>query len=124
MIRLSRMFDKPKPPELPEVQVTITGTGDSEDCFVRWNNTDYYEPASFTVNAGDTMEFVIHGGSNDGDSGIATVKINNQVVFSSTSSTSSERYAWTVPSDITKISIVLSYTINAYLADNITVTTS
>ena len=62
MIRLSRMFDKPKIPELQEVQVTITGTGDSGDCFVRWNNTDYYEPASFTVNAGDTMYFFIHGG--------------------------------------------------------------
>lgn len=123
MIRLSRMFDKPKLPELQEVQVTITGTGDSEDCFVRWNNTDYYEPASFTVNARDTMEFVICGGAYAGDSGTATVKINNQVVFSNPA-TSSKRYAWTVPSDITKISIFLGYTISTSLADNITVTTS
>ena len=123
MIRLSRMFDKPKLPELQEVQVTITGTGDSEDCFVRWNNTDYYEPAAFTVNAGDTMYFFIHGGAYAGDSGNATVKINNQVVFSN-SATSTKSYAWTVPSDITKISIVLGYTIDTSLADNITVTTS
>ena len=123
MIRLSRMFDKPKLPELPEVQVTITGTGDSKDCFVRWNNTDYYEQASFTVNAGDTMYFFIHGGAYAGDSGIATVKINNQVVFSNPA-TSTKSYAWTVPSDITKISIVLGYTIDTSLADNITVKTS
>ena len=123
MIRLSRMFDKPKLPEVPEVQVSITGTGDSENCFVRWNNTDYYEPASFTVNAGDKMYFFIHGGEYAGDSGIATVKINNQVVFSNFA-TSTKSYAWTVPSDITKISIVLGYTISSSLADNITVKTS
>lgn len=124
MIRLSRMFDKPKLPEPQEVQVTITGTGDSKDCFVRWNNTDYYEPASFTVNAGDTMYFFIHGGAYAGDSGIATVKINDQVVFSNTSATSTKSYAWTVPSDITKISIFLGYTVSTSLSDNITVTTS
>lgn len=123
MIRLSRMFDKPKLPGLQEVQVTITGTGDSADCFVQWSNTDYYEPAYFTVNAGDTMYFFIHGGAFDDNSGIATVKINNQVVFSNPD-TSTKSYAWTVPSDITKISIVLGYTISTSLADNITVTTS
>lgn len=123
MIRLSRMFDKPKLPGLQEVQVTITGVGDSKDCFVQWDNTDYYEPAYFTVNDGDTIYFFIHGGAYAGDSGIATVKINDQVVFSN-SATSTKSYAWTVPSDITKISIVLGYTSNTSLADNITVTTS
>lgn len=104
------------------VAVTITGTGDSSNCYATINGTKYTSAASgIEVVAGDVITFAVYGYSNT-MKGIITID-GTQVV--SVTRRKTETYDWTVPEGIETISISLSY-INLGTArrGQITVTTA
>ena len=101
------------------VAVTITGTGDSNNCYATINGTKQYSAGTHEVYAGDTITFGVIGSRNPG-----WVEIDGTEVLKVTSG-STKTYDWTVPSGIStvEIAMALSSSAGAY-AGRITVTTA
>lgn len=101
------------------VEVTITGTGHSSYACVEIDGTTYTSAASgIEVVAGDVIAFTVYGYNTQN---IGTVTIDGTEVYS-VGSKRQGTYEWTVPEDISAVSITLAYT-NGRLG-TITVTTS
>jgi hypothetical protein len=101
------------------VAVTITGTGNSSNCYVTIGGTKYSAAANTTVNAGDTITFLVKGRNS---SYAGKVTIDGATVLSVTSNTTST-YNWVVPDGLQSVSIFLSYSSSFYVYGTITVTT-
>ena len=86
------------------IVVTITGSGDSSNCYATINGTKQYSAGTHEVNAGDTITFGVFGGSKNK----GWVEIDGTQVLQATTS-SQETYDWTVPSGISTIEIALTY---------------
>lgn len=101
------------------VAVTITGTGNSSNCYVTIGGTKYSAAANTTVNAGDTITFLVKGRNS---SYAGKVTIDGAEVLNVTSNTTST-YNWVVPDGLQSVSIFLSYSSSFYVYGTITVTT-
>ena len=100
------------------IPVTITGTGNPHDAYVTINNTQYTTANTLTVNKGDIISFSVYGKSVD-YLGIVTID-GEQMARANNGNT--ETYSWTVPDNITSISIHISASSNRN--GTITVTTT
>ena len=103
-------------PVLP-ITVTITGSGNSTECYATINGTKQYSAGTHEVNAGDTIMFLVLGSSSNS---YGSVTINETEVLRVTSGTT-RTYDWTVPSGISTIEISMT---SEPLYSRITVTTS
>lgn len=93
-------------PNLPIV-VTITGSGNSSNCYAIINGTKYYtETNNIKVMAGDTISFETYNNVSSTQSGF--VKINGTQVTSSTTK-GYITYDWTVSDGISNITIAITY---------------
>lgn len=99
--------------------VTISGTGNVNDCYATINSNKFYSSASTEVENGSTIIFGIHGFYN-GFNG--WVKINGVTVYE-TPSEGRYIYTWEIPNNVSSISISLSYK-SSTDPSRITVTTS
>lgn len=100
--------------------VTITGTGNASYCYVTINGTKYNASASgIEVMPGDVIRFGVRGYSSAYN---GTVTIDGAQVVSVTNTTT-KTYDWTVPEEVSEITISLSYQSSRTLG-RITVTTS
>ena len=90
------------------VAVTITGSGNVNNCYATINGTKQYEAGMHEVNAGDTITFGVFGGSS---SFYGSVTIDGTKVLTVTDNTT-QTYDWTVPSGISTIKIAMNYTYN------------
>lgn len=115
---LSRFMGKILP---SSVEVTITGTGDKDDCYATINGTSYTSAATgIEVMPRDVIIFGMGGSQmNQG-----VVRIDGNVVFSVGNSEyiTHDTYNWVVPDRIASVSIDL-YTEPGYAGGSITVTT-
>lgn len=85
-----------------ETIVNISGTGDANYCYAQVNGTKYTRAASNITLTSNTIVFEIYGnGSPPG-----SVTIDGNTVL--TSDFGNATYSWTVPSNVTEISIVLA----------------
>lgn len=100
------------------IPVTITGTGNPHDAYVTINNTQYTTANTLTVNNGNIISFSVYGQSVD-NLGIITID-GEQMARANNGNT--ETYSWTVPDNITSISIHISASSNR--KGTITVTTT
>lgn len=106
--------------------VTVTGTGGSATgkgrCLAVINGMTYtYEASGIEVFPSDIITFSVYGGSGEQNAG--TVTINGTKVFSVIGAKTGD-YEWTVPDNITAITINLSVVATAGTCGRITVTTS
>lgn len=101
------------------ILVSVTGTGDSTNCYFTYNGTKHTAAGDFAVQAGDEIAFTV---GRDADVDPAAIKINGSTVAVVTS-TGTKTYKWTVPEGTRSISIALSYR-SSTLCGNITVTTA
>ena len=101
------------------VSVTITGSGNSANCYATINGTKQYEAGTHEVNTGDTITFGVIGSASSVNHG--WVEIDGTQVLKVTNG-SLQTYDWTVPSGISSIEIALNYKSWAY--GRITVTTA
>lgn len=101
---MARCFEVP---EAGPVSVTITGTGNSSNCYATINGTTYSAEASgIEVLAGDVITFGVKGAGGVG--GVkSTITIDGETVVSTSAPTLST-YDYTVPEGISTISIVFS----------------
>lgn len=110
--------------EAPSIAVTaaITGSGNSSNCYVTINGTNYISDASnIEVHTGDQIVFGVYGHSS---TYYGNVTINGTTVLTA-SSRVTETYTYTVPKGIRQILITLSYTSTSKRRNGrITVTTS
>ena len=117
---LSRFMGKISPSS-NGVEVTITGTGGEEGCYVSINGTSYTSAATgIEVMSGDVIIFGMSGSlTNQG-----VVRIDGNVVLSVGNSEyiTHDTYKWVVPDRIASVSIDL-YAEPYYGGGSITVTT-
>ncbi len=95
--------------EAPSIAVitTITGSGNSSNCYVTINGTSYTSDASnIEVHTGDQIVFGVYGYS---ETYYGQVTINGTTVLTASHRTT-ETYTYTVPRGIRQILITLSYT--------------
>ena len=102
------------------VSVTITGTGNSANCYATINGTKQYEAGTHEVNAGDTITFGVYGKSS---SIFGSVIIDGVKVLEVTSN-AVETYDWIVPSGISTIEIEMTVAPFPYPFGTITITTA
>lgn len=95
------------------VTINITGSGDSNYCYVTINNSKYYtETNNIISNTGGTIGFLVTNiGTSFPD---ATVTIDGETVIkvgmrSDDTSHKSEAYTWDIPEGIRSININLEY---------------
>ena len=105
-------------PVVLSIAVTITGSGNSGNCYATINGTKQYSAGTHEVNAGDTITFGV-AGSNFGSNG--SVTIDGTKVLEATGS-ATQTYDWTVPNGISTIEIAMEYISNK--GGTITVTTA
>ena len=103
-------------PVLP-VAVTITGAGDSRDCYAIINGTKRYRAGTYEVNTGDTIKFYINSKS-ERDDGAITIDGEDKAIISVGSVT----YDWIVPDGTSTVKIAMSY--SDRIGTTITVTTA
>ena len=110
--------------EAPSIAVitTITGSGNSRNCYVTINGTSYTSDASnIEVHTGDQIVFGVYGYS---AKSYGRVTINGTTVLTASHS-KTETYTYTVPRGIRQILITLSYPSTSKKGNGrITVTTS
>ena len=99
------------------IAVTVTGTGNASGSYAVIGGVTVIAAGDYTVQAGDVITFGVSGTRFAG-AGIVTID-GTTVARSTTGKTVT--YNWTVPSDIGKIAIALTY---ASAHGTITVTTS
>ena len=100
------------------IAVTITGAGDSTNCYATINGTKRYSAGTHEVNAGDTITFCVRGRSS---SNPGTVTIDGTEVLRVTSN-STRTYDWIVPNGISTVEIAMVY--ESRSKGTITVTTA
>ena len=106
-------------PALP-IAVTITGTGDVDDCYATINGTKQYGAGTHEVYAGDTITFGVRG-TNNMNYGLITIDGAEVLRVES----GSETYNWTVPRGISTIEIAMKYIDKSpFVIGQITVTTA
>lgn len=88
-------------PEL-KVDVTVTGRGDTTNCYAEIGGTKVTSAGTYTVLAGDVITFGVYGSSKQH----GTVEIDGTTVLTAKSS-SVKTYAWTVPSKINTINVTM-----------------
>ena len=87
-----------------EIPVTVTGRGNTSYCYATIGGETVTAAGTYTVKSGDTITFGVYGSPKSNGS----VKIDGtRVLIASSSAT--ETYDWTIPSDISSIEIDLSY---------------
>ena len=92
------------------VSVTITGTGNTTYCYATIGGTKRYGAGTYEVMPGDKITFGVYGRSS---SYYGRVTIDGQQVLNVTNQTT-QTYEWTVPEDISAISMQMSYTSSSY----------
>ena len=103
-----------------EIPVTVTGRGNTSYCYATIGGETVTAEGTYTVKSGGTIIFGVYGSSKEG----GTVKIDGTTVLRVTSS-ATETYDWTVPSDIGSIEIALHYRASGTVRyGTITVTTA
>lgn len=87
--------------------INITGTGNTNYCYVTINGTKYSKSTSnIEVHPGDQIMFSVYGYSSRYP---GEVTINNTTVLTASSRTT-KTYTYNIPRGIKQISITLSYT--------------
>ena len=99
------------------IAVTITGSGNSGNCYATINGTKQYSAGTHEVNAGDTITFGVAGSINE----LGWVEIDGTEVLLATDF-AVKTYDWTVPSGISTIEIAMTY--QTWSFGRITVTTA
>lgn len=101
-----------------DVTITVSGSGNTKNCYATIDGTKYIGTGGKTVRSSDTITFGLRAASafNKG-----TVTVDGTEVFSTTSTTA-VTYSWDVPYGIKAVAIRLQYS-SSYQA-TITVTTS
>lgn len=100
--------------------VSITGSGNSTYCYATIGGTKRYGAGTYQVTPGSTIVFSVYGRSATYK---GTVTINGETELEVTNQ-STQTYTWTVPNDVTQITIAMSYTsTSSSRRGNITVTT-
>lgn len=85
--------------------VNVTGTGDATYCYVVINGTKYTSAASgLTVERGDVITLGLYAHS--GYSIPATVTVDGEVVYS-VEGVNAVTYDWTVPTNVSEVTIEL-----------------
>ena len=103
------------------ITVTITGSGNSSNCYAIINGTKQYSAGTHEVYTGDTITFGVHGYPS---TFYGEVNIDGTRVLKVTTQ-STKTYEWTVPSGTISITIAMSYTIEGQTRyGRITVTTA
>ena len=92
------------------VSVTITGTGNTTYCYAAIGGTNRYGAGTYEVMPGDKITFGVYGRSS---SYYGRVTIDGQQVLNVTNQ-STQTYEWTVPDDISAISMQMTYTSSSY----------
>ena len=92
------------------VAVTITGEGNTTYCYATINGTKYYGAGSYEVMPGDKITFGVYGRNT---TNYGRVTIDGQQVLNVTNQTT-QTYEWTVPDDISAITMQMSYTSSSY----------
>lgn len=92
------------------VSVTITGTGNTTYCYATIGGTKRYGAGTYEVMPGDKITFGVYGRNS---SNYGRVTIDGQQVLNVTNQTT-QTYEWTVPDDISAISMQMSYTSSSY----------
>lgn len=117
---MAYVFFKRRPMVSTKTIVEITGTGHTNLCYAKIGGTNHAAAVSdIEVFPGDVITFLVRGYSRNY---AGQVVIDGSTVLSVTSQTT-KTYEWTVPANISKIAIALSYnSIRGY--GTITVTTS
>lgn len=95
--------------------MTITGSGDSTDCYAIINGTKQYRAGTHEVNTRDTITFVLISSVLP-----STLTIDGTEVLRATIG-QTLTYDWTVPSGISTVEIAMKY---AVVNGRITVTTA
>ena len=104
------------------IPVTITGTGDSNHCWLTYNGVDYTTAGTLHVSPGGVITFNVRG--NSSSSYIGYVNIDGTQV-AKTSASRLTSYDWTIPDNVTSISVSLVlYHDSTYIIGRITVTTT
>lgn len=85
------------------VDITVTGSGNSSDCYIEISGAKIINAGEYTVKAGDVVIFGVYGSSKYK----GTVTIDGTTVLTATSSAV---YNWDVPTDINAAAVSLSYT--------------
>ena len=85
-----------------EIPVTVTGRGDTTNCYAEIGGTKGTSAGTYTVLAGDVITFGVYGSTKQN----GTVKIDGTTVLTAKSSTV-KTYAWTVPSKINTINVTM-----------------
>ena len=99
------------------IVVTITGSGDSSNCYATINGTKQYSAGTHEVNAGDTITFGVCGSRSH--SGYVAID-GTQVLQATTGAT--QTYDWIVPDGISTVEIAMAYRTKEY--SRIAVTTA
>lgn len=105
-------------PPVITIAVTITGLGNSRNCYAIINGTKQYEAGTHEINTGDTITFGVTGKRNS----IGYVTIDGTQVLS-VKSDSTKTYDWTVPNGISTVEIAMEYN-SSSKSGTITVTTA
>ena len=85
-----------------EIPMTVTGKGDSTNCYAEIGGTKVTSAGTYTVLAGDVITFGVYGSAKQH----GTVEIDGTTVLTAKSS-SVKTYAWTVPSKINTINVTM-----------------
>lgn len=117
---MANAFFKRRPLVSTKVIAEITGTGHTSRCYAEIGGTKHAAAVSdIEVLPGDVITFLVRGRSS---THAGQVVIDGSTVLSVTSQTT-RTYEWTVPANISKIAIALSYNSSRGYG-TITVTTS
>lgn len=96
------MFIRRRLSAAKEIPVTVTGRGDTTNCYAEIGGTKVTSAGTYTVLSGDVITFGVYGSSKQS----GTVKIDGITVLTANSS-SVKTYAWTVPSEINTINVTM-----------------
>ena len=107
MVFFTKRYAPEPEPVVTPASVTITGTGNSRNCYATINGTKYSAEANnIEVMSGDTITFGVYGYSSKyyGEvviDGTQTLKVTDKTT---------KTYNWTVPDGVKTISIGFTYT--------------
>ena len=104
MVIVSRFI--PLPAIDTTISVTLTGTGNRDNCYATIGGTKRYGAGTYEVEPGDAITFGVYGYS---ATYYGEVRIDGTQVLSSTAR-STKTYDWTVPGGKKKINISMTYT--------------
>ena len=97
------------------IVVTITGSGNSSNCYAIINGTNQYSAGTHEVNAGDTITFGVFGSQSHS----GYVIIDGVKVLRATNS-SLKTYDWIVPDGISTVEIAMTYRTKEYSRIDVT----